>query len=235
MTKQVRKSQKQRAANRSRTSTIGVVIAGALLIALALILPNLKSTKESVVPEKVSRPAGKGLTLGDTSAPARIEVFEDFQCPACKQFSEEIEPLVLKQLVATGKAYYIFQNYAFIDTNSAAKESRGAANASLCANEQGKFWEYHDIVFANWNGENQGAFKNANLVKFANTLDLNLADFQACVDADRYAAEVQASFDNGVSMGVTGTPSVFVNGVMISPGYIPSYEDIAAAVDAVQP
>jgi len=235
MTKQARKVRKQRGDNRSRTLTIGFIVAGALLIAFALILPNLKSAAEVVVPEKVSRPAGEGLTLGDTSAPARIEVFEDFQCPACKQFSESIEPQVLEKLVATGKAYYIFQNYAFIDTNSAAKESRGAANASLCANEQGKFWEYHDVLFANWNGENQGAFKDANLVGFAKALGLNVTDFQSCVDDVRYRAEVQASFDNGVSMGVNGTPSVFVNGVMITPGYIPSFEDIAAAVEAAQP
>ncbi len=236
MTKQMKKSKKNRRNNSSRIPIIGVVVVGALLIALALILPNMKSATEVVVPETVvNRPTGDGLTLGDTSAPAKIEVFEDFQCPACKQFTEDIEPLVLEKLVTSGKAYYVFQNYPFLDTNSAAKESRGAANASLCANEQGKFWEYHDTLFANWNGENQGAFSDAHLVEFANGLELDATDFQACVDENRYADDVQASFDNGNKMGVNGTPSVFVNGVMITPGYIPSYEDIAAAVEAAQP
>lgn len=235
MTKQMSRSQKHRAKNRSRMLTIGVIVVGALLIAVALILPNAKPRADVVLPEKINRPAGEGLTVGDVTAPARIEVFEDFQCPACVQFTENIEPLVLEKLVATGKAYYIFQNYPFLDSNSAAKESRGAANASLCANEQGKFWEYHDVLFANWNGENQGAFGSVHLVEFAAALELNTEDFQACVDEDRFAAEVQASFENGEAMGVSGTPSVFVNGVMIAPGYIPSFEDIAAAVEAAQP
>jgi protein-disulfide isomerase len=235
MSKQMKKNKRSRTNNSSRIQIIGVVVVGALLIALALILPNMKSTTDVVVPATVDRPSSDGLTLGDASAPAKIEVFEDFQCPACKQFSEDIEPLVLEKLVTTGKAYYVFQNYPFLDTNSAAKESRGAANASLCANEQGKFWEYHDALFVNWNGENQGAFSPDHLVEFANGLELDVQGFQACVDENRYADAVQASFDNGNKMGVNGTPSVFVNGVMIKPGYIPSYEDIAAAVEAAQP
>ncbi len=235
MTKQMNRRKRHHASNGSRTFTIGLVVIGALLIAFALILPNLKSGADLILPGQVDRPAGQGLTLGDITAPARIDVFEDFQCPACAQYSADIEPLVLEKLVATGKAYYVFNNYPFLDSNSAAKESRGAANASLCANEQGKFWEYHDVLFANWNGENQGAFSAGNLVEFAKGLELDLKDFQACVDEDRYAADVQASFENGNAMGVSGTPSVFVNGVMITPGYIPSYEDIAAAVEAVQP
>jgi protein-disulfide isomerase len=235
MTKQINKRPKHRTDNRSRMITVGVIVIGALLIAFALISPNVKSGTGVVLPEQVKRPAGDGLTLGDVTAPARIEVFEDFQCPSCIRYSNEIEPLILEKLVATGKAYYIFQNYAFIDTNSAAKESQGAANASLCANEQGKFWEYHDVLFANWNGENQGAFTANHLVEFADALKLNVEDFQACVDENRYAAEVKASFENGVAMGVNGTPSVFVNGVIIAPGYIPSFEEIAAAVEAAQP
>jgi len=235
MTKQMNKRKKQRTDNRSRMITVGIIVVGALLVAFALISPNVKPGIDVVLPEQVKHPAGDGLTLGDVTAPARIEVFEDFQCPSCIRYSNEIEPLILEELVATGKAYYIFHNYAFIDTNSAAKESQGAANASLCANEQGKFWEYHDVLFANWNGENQGAFAANHLVEFADALKLNVEDFQACVDENRYAAEVQASFENGVAMGVNGTPSVFVNGVIIAPGYIPSFEEIAAAVEAAQP
>lgn len=236
MTKQLSKRQKRRAdQNRSRVLTIGFVVGGALLLALALIWPNLnKPGQEFVVPEKVTRPATDGLTIGDPSAPAKIEVFEDFQCPACAQYSAEIEPLVLENLVATGKAYYVFHNFAFIDSNSTTKESRGAANAGLCANEQGLFWEYHDLLFANWNGENQGAFSNENLLKFATSLELDQNEFEACVKENRYAAEVQDSLDLGTSMGVNGTPSVFVNGTIVRPGFIPSYEDIAAAVEAVQ-
>lgn len=213
---------------------IAVMVIGAFLIVVALILPKAKPATELVVPEPVHRPQADGLILGDTNAPAKIEVFEDFQCPACKQFTETIEPRVLAELVETGKAYYVFHNYPFLDKNSPAKESYGAANASLCANEQAKFWEYHDVLFANWNGENEGNFNPERLISFSTVLDLDEDDFAACVNEGRYADEVQASFDLGASMGVTGTPTVFVNGGQISPGFIPTFEEIAAAVEAAQ-
>ncbi len=229
--RQQRRKQNQ---NNSRPLMIAVMVIGAFLIVVALILPNLKPASEVVVPEPVHRPQADGLILGDTNAAAKIEVFEDFQCPACKQFTETIEPRVLAELVETGKAYYVFHNYPFLDKNSPAKESHGAANASLCANEQGKFWEYHDVLFANWNGENEGNFNPERLISFSTVLDLDEDDFAACVNEGRYADEVQASFDLGASMGVTGTPTVFVNGGQISPGFIPTFEEIAAAVEAAQ-
>jgi protein-disulfide isomerase len=232
--KSKRQQRRQQSKNQQRMVLIGALTLGAILIAVALIYPNLKSSTEVAVPTTESRTAANGLTIGDTNAPAKIEVFEDFQCPACKQFTEDYEPVILKTLVDTGKAYYVFHNYPFLDRNSVTKESWDAANASLCANEQGKFWEYHDTLFANWNGENQGAFAKENLVKFASAINLNMTDFNACMGEQRYNADVQASFDLGNSMGVSGTPTVFVNGKEVTPGYIPTIEDITAAVEAVQ-
>ena len=236
MTAQKSKRQQRRSRNsgNSRSITIGVIVVGALLIAIALIYPNMKPAEKVITPEAVSRPQTDGLTVGDVNSPAKIEVFEDFQCPACVRFTQDIEPLVISQLVETGKAYYVFHNYPFLDRNSTTKESQDSANASLCANEQGKFWEYHDTLFANWNGENEGNLSKDRLIQFASVVELNADDFAACVNENRYADDVQASFDLGNSMGVSGTPSVFVNGQQIAPGYIPSFEDIAAAVEAVQ-
>jgi protein-disulfide isomerase len=233
---QTSKRQQRRNQNRnnSRPMMIAVMVIGAFLIVVALILPKLNPSSEVIIPEPVNRPAGDGLTLGDANAAAKIEVFEDFQCPACKQFTETIEPRVLSELVETGKASYEFHNYAFLDRNTPTKESRDAANASLCANEQGKFWEYHDVLFANWDGENEGNFNRERLISFAAAIGLEEDDFSACVNEDRHADEVQASFDRGTLMGVSGTPTVFVNGEQISPGFIPSFEDIAAAVEAVR-
>lgn len=229
--RQQRRSQNQ---NKSRPLIITVMVIGAFLIVIALILPNLKPASEVVIPEQLNRPTADGLILGDTNAPAKIEVFEDFQCPACVQFTENIEPQVLSELVETGKAYYVFHNYPFLDKNSPAQESHAAANASLCANEQGKFWEYHDVLFANWNGENGGNFSAERLINFSTVIDLDTDDFAACVNESRHADAVQASFELGALMGVSGTPTIFVNGVQIKPGFIPSFEDIAAAVEAVQ-
>lgn len=230
----------QREKARARQVMIGLVLVGSLLIAGALILfnkpepPASVTPGEVVVPTAADRPQVDGLSVGDPNAPVRIDVFEDFQCPACKNYTEQVEHRVVAELVQTGKAYYVFHNYAFLDRSSATKESQRAALASLCANEQGKFWEYHDTLFANWNGENQGAFNDDRLSAFAATLQLDTQAFDACMSEGRYVDEVNASLDKGNQMGVQGTPSVFVNGTIVNPGHVPSFEDIAAAVEAAQ-
>lgn len=91
-------------------------------------------------------------------------------------------------------------------------ESRRAAEASECAREQGEFWNYHALVFANQQGEGQGAFSDRRLKAFAETLGLDTQAFNTCFDSGRYAGDVQADEQLGRSLGVSGTPTVFVNG-----------------------
>jgi protein-disulfide isomerase len=134
--------------------------------------------------------------------------------------------------VKTGKARYVFRLYPFLDDGSASKESDQAANASLCAAEQGRFWDYHDMLFANWNSENAGAFTDKRLVAFAESLGLNLTDFNACFDDNKYKDQIAKDLADGKSAGVTGTPSLFVNGVIVRPGFVPTYNDISQAVEA---
>jgi protein-disulfide isomerase len=180
-----------------------------------------------------------GASMGDPNAPVKIDVWEDFQCPACKTYSEGTEPQVIDAYVNTGMAYYTFHQYPFIDGTLADRafaynggESDHAANASLCAADQGRFWDYHDMLFANWNGENQNAFSIERLLAFGQSLDLNMDDFKACVESDQFKAQIEADYTMGQQWGNTGTPSVYVNGELVSPGYIPSFEQISAAVEA---
>jgi protein-disulfide isomerase len=102
----------------------------------------------------------------------------------------------------------------------------------MCAAEQGRFWDYHDILFANWNGENQGAFLDKRLVAFAEALGLDMAAFNACFEENRYKAEIDQDLALGDELGVSGTPTVFVNGKQLTPGFVPSFADIAQAVEA---
>jgi protein-disulfide isomerase len=183
----------------------------------------------------VLQPADKGLTLGKPDAPVKIEVFEDFQCPGCRSYSQDIEPRVLKELVDTGKAFYVFRFYPFLDGGDPKGESHQAASASLCASEQGKFWEYKSILFDNWAGENAGGYSDKNLISFAEETNLNMDAFNKCFTENRYQNLIDADLRDAKSMGIQGTPSVFVNGTLLTPGYIPSFEDIKAAVEAQQP
>jgi len=88
------------------------------------------------------------------------------------------------------------------------------------------------MLFANWNGENQGAFNDKRLVAFAEALALDMQKFNACFKQNTYKNQIQQDLAAGSQAGVTGTPSVFVNGVELTPGRVPSYEEVAAAIDA---
>jgi protein-disulfide isomerase len=196
---------------------------------------NPPAAKTEAAATVTTHPTGVGLTLGKPDAPAKIEVFEDFQCPACLNYSKEIEPLVLKELVDTGKASYVFRHFPFLDGGDLKGESHQAANASMCANEQGRFWEYKVTVFDNWVGENVGSYSDKNLAAFAESLNLDMDAFNACFTENRYKDLIETDIKDSQVMGVQGTPSVFVNGTLLTPGYIPSFEDIKNAVEAAQP
>jgi protein-disulfide isomerase len=234
--RQIIREQRIKRQKQQRLVVILVVAAAALVVAGLLILPSLRSNLAPVGEIKTAAPHNHpmpdGTALGDPNAPVLVEVWEDFQCPACQGYSEQVEPQVTDNYVATGKARYVFRHYPFLDSNSATKESHQAANASMCANEQGRFWDYHDIVFTNWNGENQGAFSDKRLVAFSETIGLDMTKFNDCFEANRYKDQIEKDKADGEKAGVQGTPSVFVNGTLIRPGFVPSYQDISAAIDA---
>ena len=234
--RQIIREQRIKRQRQQRLIIILSVAAAAIIIAGLLILPSLRNNLAPVGEIKTAapdvHPQANGTSLGDPNAPVLVEVWEDFQCPACKGYSEQIEPAVVKDFVVTGKARYVFRQYPFLDSNAATKESHQAANASLCANEQGRFWDYHDIVFANWNGENTGNYNDKRLTAFAQTIGLNMDNFNACFKANKYKDQIDKDKVDGENAGVSGTPSVFVNGQLIKPGFVPSYNDIAQAINA---
>ena len=234
--RQERRERMQRQQRRQRLITIGLITLGAALVVLAVVWPQLRPVGEIIPVTPADWPDADGLSLGDPNAPATIDVFEDFQCPACRNFTENTEPLVVQNLVATGKARYVFHNYPFLDDQSARKESDQAANAAMCASEQNKFWDMHSILFANWSGENLGAFNDRRLQAMAESIGLDMDAFNSCFNANKYEAEIQADLQLGEEMGVSGTPSVFVNGQQVGQGnQIPSYDQIAQAVNAIAP
>ena len=242
------RERRHRAEMRNRILVILLVVVGALVLTLVLI--NVGGNVPQGTAQQTQTSAGVGdapvtpITprtfhttvdgphLGDPSAPVKIDAWEDFQCPSCKQYTEETESSVILDFVETGKVYYTYHFYPFIDRGLPGGESHQAANAAMCASAQGRFWDYHDMLFANWIGENEGGFANPRLVAFAQTLGLDMTAFNACFSADRYASQIQQDFAAGQTMGVNGTPSVFVNGTILTPGYIPTYDDVAQAVNA---
>jgi len=232
--RQERREKMRQQEQRRRLLTIGLISIGAALLVFAIVWPQVRSVGEIITVTPASLPSPEGLSLGDPNASVTIDVFEDFQCPACEFFNESIEPLIVEHLITPGKVHYVFHHYPFIDGAGATGggESDQAANASMCANEQGKFWDMKAIIFANWNGENQGNLNNRRLQAMAERIGLDMSSFNDCFGANKYEADIQADFENGEELGVSGTPSVFVNGTRVGQeGKVAAYEEIAQAVE----
>jgi protein-disulfide isomerase len=208
-----------RAASRRTQSwiTIGIIILGAVLIAGVLIWPSLN--RKPVVTNP--RPMANYTSMGDSNAPVKVEEFSDYQCPYCKLWATEQEPSIVKTYVATGKVLFTYTPYSFL-----GQESVKAAEAAYCAADQGKFWEYHDLIFSNQSGENKGAFSRNLFVSMANDLKLDSTAFQTCIDNNTNAKKVQDNLAYGKSKNVSGTPYFLVNDKLVdSSGLVPAIEE----------
>lgn len=180
-------------------------------------------------------------SLGSKDAKVTVVIFEDFQCPFCGAFSGLNKDMVgrmqqrdpswqpplsnlKKDYVDTNKVRLVWKDYPFL-----GQESTWSAQAARCAQEQGKFWEFHDYLFSHQNGENQGAFSKENLKKFAADMGLKTGDFNTCLDNDKYAEQMKQAMTYGQGVGVSGTPATFINDKLIS-GAVP-YTQLKTAVD----
>jgi protein-disulfide isomerase len=196
---------------------IGIV---AVMVALALIV------LVGVPGAATERAKATGNTLGEATAPVKLEVYADFQCPACGQFDRTSLREIEDKYVKNGKVQVIFNHYAFI-----GDESTRAAEASECANDQGKFWEFADTLFGNQAGENQGAFSDANLEKFAQQLGLDMDKYKTCMQQRPYLSKIQTSTQNGSQRGINSTPTLFVNGQLVRGAIsLAKFESIAGAL-----
>jgi protein-disulfide isomerase len=142
-------------------------------------------------------------------APVTIEEWADFQCPACGLFARTTERELLATYVASGRVRYSYRNFAFLGS-----ESLWAAEAAECAADEGRFWEYHDLLYASQAGEQRGSFARPKLMAMGETLGLG-ASFAACVDSDRYAQAVRDETARGKALGVRATPTLIVNGRLV--------------------
>jgi protein-disulfide isomerase len=154
---------------------------------------------------------------GPQTAPVTIVEFADFQCPFCGRTAETIKQL---EQTYAGQIRVVFRDFPLDFHQNAAK----AAEAASCAQDQGKFWQMHDKLFAN-----QTNLKVADLKKYAAEIGLDPDQFSQCLDAAKYSKKWQADRDEGISYGISGTPTFFVNGRMLS-GAAP-FQDFALLID----
>lgn len=200
----------------------GAIVFAGVVIAVAVFYsvnspsrPNTGNDKTAAV---AALPAltSSDFVLGEQNAPVTVVEYGDFQCPFCGKFFKDTEPVLRENYIKTGKIKFIYRDFAFL-----GQESLWAANAARCAGEQGKFWEYHDYLYNNQSGENQGAFSKNNLKGFATALGLEKDKFNTCLDSDKYLEEIKKQTKAGGEAGVSGTPAVFISG-KINVGALPT-------------
>lgn len=158
-----------------------------------------------------------GRSLGKADAPVTLEVWSDFQCPACGQFAQMIEPILMREYVTTGTLRIVVRDAAFQGVKSGAPfdESVESAAGARCAAEQGGYWAFHDWLFANQVGENQGAFRDERLRGIAKAAALDVVAWDSCRATGDQQAAVRAETHEGVTKGINATPTMYLNGQAI--------------------
>jgi len=172
----------------------GIIIAGSILIGFSWLKngPSPKSNEaiknvqnDIQALEKVPPISVNDKVLGNRNAKITIIEYADFQCPFCGRFHKDAGQTIKNDYVNKGLVSFVYRDFAFL-----GDESIKSAEAAKCADDQGKFWEYHDYLFTHQKGENQGNFSNKNLKSFASELGLNTTEFNKCLDSDKYKQAV---------------------------------------------
>lgn len=175
----------------------------AILLLVISTSSGARGDSRSLSVEETLTALGKGPTLGSVSAPVTIVEFADFQCSFCRKFWSDTLPKLKESYVKQGRVRIIYRHFAIL-----GKFSEQAGMAADCAGEQGKFWEYHDQLFANQGGL---AFTQSKLEHYARALGIKAANFNRCLTSEKYRKKVEGETAVAASLGARGTPTFFVN------------------------
>lgn len=200
----------------------GAILIAALLVSGSVVFyslntgklgANIKQAGGPVAGEKIDVSTDDDAFIGNEKAQVTIIEFSDFQCPFCRTFWSGAYQQIKKEYVDTGKVKFVYRDYP-LSFHPAAQIS---AEASECADEQGKFWEMHDKIFGEQAKQGTGTitYGAVELKKWAPEIGLNSSKFNQCLDSRKYKSEVEKDMADGSSYGVTGTPTLYVNGYPI--------------------
>ena len=160
-------------------------------------VPTIDPGKRSIVS------VANSPIFGPDTAPVTVIEFGDFQCPFCEQFFLQTETALVQKY--QGKIRFVYRNFPLSDIHPYAQ---GSAEAAQCAYEQKRFWEYHNLLY-----QNQAQLGQADLyVNYARQLNLDVTSFTVCLNSGKYAYKVQNDYAEGLLLGVSGTPTFFING-----------------------
>lgn len=205
----------------SKNSSFGAILAVVAVVgvgALGWVISRPKAVL-TLDPSTLPRVAAQGILKGNPDAPVQVIEFADFECPACANFATITGPDVMTRLVETGEVAFRFMDLPLTDIHP---NSVPAHNAAHCANEQGKFWEMHDQLFAGQFDWNTQATRNpkAKFKDYAGAIGLNVSQWEECYDSGRMLAQILANREEAVRMRVGSTPTFIIGNRMV-PGSVP--------------
>lgn len=146
--------------------------------------------------------------LGDPSAPITIVEFGDYQCHQCYNWFHNTKPMIMRDYIETGKANLVFVDFAFL-----GRDSPKASQATYCADDQGKYWEYHNFLYSSQESKIDSGWANSERLKaFAFSLGLDMELFNECLDSEKYSKRIQYNSQQARDNGVRGTPGFFIVG-----------------------
>ena len=164
-----------------------------------------ESETESNLLTSVKLIAGGSPIMGDSNAPITILEWGDYQCTFCYKFHQNTLDAINEDFIKTGKVKLIFKDFPLNGPDSLL-----AAEASYCAQDQKKYWQYHDELYSNWGGERTGWITRESLNEFGNAVNLNLDEFNTCLDEHKYQSKVISLYEFGKEVGIDATPSFLV-------------------------
>jgi protein-disulfide isomerase len=208
--KERRERGKARARRRNATGLFATVI-GAVLLVGALVYPSLKPVDISI-PTLGEHPMADGNSMGDPNAPVQVTEYANFTCSHCANFYAESEAAIIEEYIKTGKVHYTYQPYV----SPQDVDGFRAAEAAFCAGDQGSFWDMHGSIFANFDFYVQNAgISRRSLDTLAQQLGLDMDAFSTCMDDNVHQETINNATAEGGAVGVTGTPTFFVNGTAV--------------------
>lgn len=221
----------------SQLIVIGAVVLLAVLAVGVLILLNrppqaavqADADYSGLTQEIVDADQGVGFGIGDPDAPVTLVEYSDFSCPHCRDLAVVIEQLI-DEYVTTGDLRIVFKPISFVNP----PYSTAAAQAAVCAGEQGKFWEMHAAIWSLYDASGPGAYSQRQFAALAEAAGLDGDTFRSCYISASTTTKVQSVLNEAQLIGINSTPTMFLNGEpLIYRGAQSAYGDLKNAIEAV--
>lgn len=185
-----------------------VAVVGLAALGYQVLRPGTVSIPANVTVQASDTSGFRGYIKGAANAPVEITEFADYQCPFCQTFATLQMPTIDQRLIQTGQVRWRYRDFPLQQHPFA----RLAAHSAACADEQGKYWEQHEKIYegqSDWS-----SVRNAGPIfrDYAKAVGLDLGRYDACMKAGKYAGRIQASYNEGVELGVSSTPTLLVAG-----------------------